>query len=80
MKVTESCSTLCDTIDHTVHGILQVRILEWVAFPSPGDLSNPGIEPRSPALQADSLPDEPQGKREEEFTKNKKTSHFKVLQ
>ena len=32
--------------------ILQARILEWVAFPSPGDLSNPGIEPRSPALQA----------------------------
>ena len=38
------------------------RILEWVAFPSPGDLPNPGIEPRSPALQADSLPAEPQGK------------------
>ena len=31
-------------------------------FPSPGDLANPGIEPRSPALQADSLPAEPQGK------------------
>ena len=31
-------------------------------FPSPGDLSNPGIEPRSPALQADSLPSEPRGK------------------
>ena len=31
-------------------------------FPSPGDLSNPGIEPRSPALQADSLPSEPPGK------------------
>ena len=48
----------------TVHGILQVRILEWVAFPipSPGDLPNPGIEPRSPILQADSLPAEPQGK------------------
>ena len=30
-------------------------------FPSPGDLPNPGIEPRSPALQADSLPAEPQG-------------------
>ena len=30
--------------------------------PSPGDLSNPGIKPRSPALQADSLPGEPQGK------------------
>ena len=31
-------------------------------FPPPGDLPNPGIEPRSPALQADSLPAEPQGK------------------
>ena len=31
-------------------------------FPSPGDLSNPGMEPRSPALQADSLPAEPHGK------------------
>ena len=31
-------------------------------FPSPGDLPNPGIEPRSPTLQADSLPAEPQGK------------------
>ena len=29
-------------------------------YPSPGDLPNPGIEPRSPALQADSLPTEPQ--------------------
>ena len=31
-------------------------------FPSPGDLPNPGIEPRSPALKVDSLPTEPQGK------------------
>ena len=31
-------------------------------FPSPGDLPNPGIEPRSPTLQADSLPAEPAGK------------------
>ena len=31
-------------------------------FPSPGDLPNPGIKPRSPILQADSLPAEPQGK------------------
>ena len=44
-----------------VHGILQARILEWVAFPSPGDLPDPGIEPRSPLLQEDSLPAEPQG-------------------
>ena len=31
-------------------------------IPSPGGLPNPGVEPRSPALQEDSLPDEPQGK------------------
>ena len=31
-------------------------------FPSPGDLPNPGIEPESPALQADALPSEPPGK------------------
>ena len=47
-------------MDYTVHGILQARMLEWVAFPSPGDLPNPGIKLRSPALQADSLPAEPQ--------------------
>ena len=49
-------------MDYTVRGILQERILEWVAFPSPGDLPNPGIKPRSLTLQADSLPAEPQGK------------------
>ena len=45
----------------SIHEILQARILKWVAFPSPGDLPDPGIEPRSPGkeLQADSLPSEP---------------------
>ena len=62
VKVTQSCPFLCDLIDYTVHGILQGRILEWEPFPSPGDLPNQGIEPRSPALQVDSLPAEPQGK------------------
>ena len=38
-----------------VQGILQARILEWVAFPSSGDHPDLGIEPASPALQADSL-------------------------
>ena len=51
---------LCYPMDSTVRGILQARIVEWVH--SPGDLPNPGIEPRSPALQMDSLPTEPQGK------------------
>ena len=34
VKVTQLCPTLFDPIDYTVHGILQARILEWVAFPS----------------------------------------------
>ena len=61
-KNVTSILTLCNPMDFTVRGILQVRILEWVAFPFSKDLPNPGIKPRSPALQADSLPTEPQGK------------------
>ena len=64
VKVAQSCLTLCYPMDWTIHEILLARILEWVAFPSPGDLPNPGTEPRSPALQADSFPAEPQGKPE----------------
>jgi len=33
VKVIQLCQTLWDPMDYTVHGILQVRILEWVAFP-----------------------------------------------
>ena len=43
----------------TVHGILQAGILEWLPCPPPGDLPDPGIEPGSPVLQADSLLTEP---------------------
>ena len=32
MKVAQSCLTLCGPMNYTVHGILQVRILEWIAF------------------------------------------------
>ena len=53
----DSCNPInCSLPGSSVHGILQARILEWVAFPSPG------IKPRSPALQADSLPSELPGK------------------
>ena len=58
VKVTQSCLTLCDPMHYTVHGILLARILEWVAFP----FSRGSSQPRSPALQADFLPSEPQGK------------------
>ena len=85
VKVTQSCLSLCNPMDYTVHGVLQAGILEQVKvkllsrvrlcnpmdcslpgssdmifsrqeywsglpFPSPGDLSNPGIEPGSPTL------------------------------
>ena len=48
----QSCPTLCDPMDcslsgFSVHGILQARILEWVAMPSPRDLPDPGIKPSS---------------------------------
>ena len=41
--------------------------LSGLPFPSPGDLLDPGMEPGSPALQADSLLSEPPGKQEERF-------------
>ena len=62
MKVTQPNLALCDPIDYTVHRILQVRILEWVAVSFSRDLPNPEIKPRSPTLQADSFPAELSGK------------------
>ena len=58
VKVPQLCPTLCNPMDYTVHGNLQPRILEWVAFP----FSRGSSQPRSPALQADTLPADPQGK------------------
>ena len=60
-------STLCDPVDcslpgSSVHGILQARILEWVAISFSRGSSHPGMEPWSPALQADVLTSEPPGK------------------
>ena len=49
----------CSPPGSFVHGILQARILEWVAISYSKVLSDPGIEPKSPALQADSLMSEP---------------------
>ena len=46
----------CSPPGSSVHGILQARILEWVAMPSSKDLPDPGIKPASPTLQADALP------------------------
>ena len=54
-KSLQSCPTLCNPMDYSppgssVHGILQIRILEWVAMPPPGALPNPGIESASPVV------------------------------
>ena len=66
-EVAQSCPTLCDPMDcslsgFSVHGVFQARVLSGVPFPSPEDLPDPEIEPRSPALQADALSSEPPGK------------------
>ena len=58
--VSNSCDPMdCSLPGSSVNGVLQPRILEWVPFPSPGDLPDTGIEPGSPALQADSFSTEP---------------------
>ena len=62
-EVAQLCPTLCKPVGcsppgSSVHGILQARL----PFPFPGDLPDPGIEPRSPTLQADALTSDPQGK------------------
>ena len=49
----------CSPLDSSIHGILQARILEWAPTPFSERSSKPRIEPRSPALQADSLLFEP---------------------
>ena len=45
----------CSLPGSCIREIVQARILEWVVFPTPAALCDPGIEPTSPALQADSL-------------------------
>ena len=64
MKVflAQLCPALCDPVDYTIR-LLCPRQKYWsgLPFPSPGALTNPGIEPGCPALQADYLPSEPPG-------------------
>ena len=60
VKVTQLCLILCDPMDYTFMEFSRPEY--WSGFPSLGDLPSPGIEPRSPALQADSLSSEPPGK------------------
>ena len=64
MLVAQLCLTLCDPLEcsppgTTVHGISRQESWSGLPFPSPGYLPEPGIEPRSLMLQADSLSSEP---------------------
>ena len=62
VKVADSCPTICNFMDYTVHGILQARTLEWVAVLFSRGSSQPRDQTWSPTLQADSLPSESPGK------------------
>ena len=44
VKVAQSCLTLCDPMDYTVHGILQARILEWADIPFSKGSSQPRVQ------------------------------------
>ena len=67
-KSLQSCPTLCNPMDYIVRqaplsmGFSRQESWSVLPFPSPRDLPNPGIELKSPTLQADSLPFEPPGK------------------
>ena len=70
--ISQSCPILCDAMDDnqpgsSVHGILRIRITRVGNHSLLRDFPDPGIEPGSPALQADSLPSEPPGKPSEEL-------------
>ena len=67
MLVVQSCLTPCDPMGCANQtpppmGFFRQEYWSGLPCPPPGDLSNPGIEPRSPTFQADSLPSEPPGK------------------
>ena len=77
VKWSESCSVVSDSlqfINCIVHGILQVRILEWAAFPFSRGSSQPRDETQSPTLWADPLLAEPQEK-----PKNTEVSSLSLL-
>ena len=66
-NIVHSCPTLCDpwTVAHQAPpsmGFSRQEYWSGLPFPSPGDLPDPGIEPRSPTLQADALTSAPPGK------------------
>ena len=85
LLVAQSCLSLCNPIDYSspgssVHGILQARILEWVAKPSSRGSSGPRDQTHVSCTEADSLPSEPSdkpwGKRDAKISEKKGKKKF----
>ena len=75
VKIAQSCPTVGDPMDYIVHGILQVRILEWIAFPYSSWSSQPKDQAQASHIEADSSPAEPPGK-----PKNARVGSLSLLQ
>ena len=70
---------LCNEIKNYAYGFSRQEYWSGLPFPSPGDLPNPGIKPRSPALQADALSFEPPGKSTQPSQQPGQQNPFKTL-
>ena len=75
VKIIQSCPSLCNPLDYRLHGILQARILEWVAFPFSRRFSQPRDQTPVSCNAGDSLSAQPQGK-----TKNTGVGSLSLLQ
>ena len=82
--VAESCATLCDPVDcsppgSSVHRISKKEYWRGLPFPSPGDLSEPGIEPKSPALAGGFFTTQSLGKPRDVWLRESKWWSFKSI-
>ena len=78
-EIIQLCPTLCWTVAFQAPpsmGFSRQEYWSGLPFPSTGDLPNPGLEPRFPTLQADTLPSEPPGKPKYNFTELQKGPPF----
>ena len=83
--MSDSCDPMdCSATGSSVHWIFQAKLLEWLPFPSPRDLPDPGIKPSTPSLQAKSLPTESSGRPISQSQRNEhnktKTDTFATIQ
>ena len=82
VEVAQSCPAPCKPTDRSPPGSSVLGILaehmRGLSFLSPGDLSDPGVKPRSPTSQADSLPTEPRGKPTNRHKKSTKVISYQL--